>query len=190
MVKSGSIAVLLMAFLFGSGDFLKTERGFVAGRTNVTEQCSMLDPCKVDDWYKVGSVCVKYFNNSLNFTEAEFSCRAEAPGAHLVSVLNKEHNDELLCFVRRFNPKNLRIWLGAFEFFKSGQFIWLDGSRWDYDNWNIGQPSNLYTNTEECVEMNWNETGKWNDRGCNNKENYICAFKLNGILKPGSEEME
>ncbi|XP_059410407.1 lectin-like isoform X2 [Carassius carassius] len=189
MVKSGSIGVLLMALLFGSGDFLKMERG----RTNVTEQCSMLQPCNVygfTDWYKLGSVCVKYFNNSLNFTEAEFSCRTQAPGAHLVSVHKQKHNAELHCIVTTLNPKHPRIWLGAFELFKSGKFLWLDGSYWDYDNWNIGQPSNLYTNTEECVEMNWNETGKWNDRGCHNKENYICAFKLNGILKPGSEEME
>ncbi|XP_026116495.1 lectin-like [Carassius auratus] len=189
MVKSGSIGVLLMALLFGSGDFLKMERG----RTNVTEQCSMPKPCNVygfTNWYKVGSVCVKYFNSPLNFTQAEFSCRTKAPGAHLVSVHKKEHNDKLLCIVKKFNPNNLRIWLGAFELFKSGQFLWLDGSYWDYEIWTRGEPNHMYTSTEECVEMNWKEIGKWNDDSCDVKKNYICAFKLNGILKPGFEEME
>ncbi|XP_052400701.1 lectin-like [Carassius gibelio] len=187
MVKSGSIGVLLMALLFGSGDFLKMERG----DTNVTERCSMPKPCNVygfTNWYKVGNVCVKYFNRPLNFTDAEFSCRKTAPGAHLVSVHKKEHNDKLLCIVKRFNPNNLRIWLGAFELFKSGQFLWLDGSYWDYEIWTRGEPNHMYTSTEECVEMNWKETGKWNDHGCHFKKNYICAFKLNGILK--QEEME
>lgn len=52
------------------------------------------------------------------FVHIQFSCRTKAPGAHLVSVHNKEHNDYLLCIVEKFNPNNLRIWLGAFEFFK------------------------------------------------------------------------
>uniref|UniRef100_A0A672QHI9 Lectin-like n=1 Tax=Sinocyclocheilus grahami TaxID=75366 RepID=A0A672QHI9_SINGR len=191
-VKSGSIGVLLMTLLFGSGNILM-ERGFVAGRTNATARCSMPKPCSVHgftDWYKVGSVCVKYFNRALNFTEAEFSCRTKAPGAHLVSVHNKKHNDYLLCIVKKFNPKNLRIWLGAFEFFKSGTFFWLDGSYWDFQIWTRGEPNHMYTGTEECVEMNWKEIGRWNDDSCHIKKNYICAFKLNAILKPGSEEME
>uniref|UniRef100_A0A8C2PUT6 C-type lectin domain-containing protein n=1 Tax=Cyprinus carpio TaxID=7962 RepID=A0A8C2PUT6_CYPCA len=153
-VKSGSIGVLLMILLFGSGNFLKMEREFVAGRTNVTAQCSMPKPCNVygfTDWYKVGSVCVKYFNRPLNFTDAEFSCRTKAPGALLVSVDKKEHNDYLLCIVKKFNPNNLRFWLGAFELFKSGQFLWVDGSYWDFQIWTRGEPNHMYTSIEECA---------------------------------------
>ncbi|XP_042572549.1 lectin-like [Cyprinus carpio] len=193
MVKSGSIGVLLMILLFGSGNFLKMEREFVAGRTNVTARCSMPKPCNVygfTDWYKVGSVCVKYFDRPLNFTDAEFNCRTKVPGAHLVSVHEEKHNDYLLCIVKKFNPNNLRIWLGAFELFKSGKFLWLDGSNWDFQKWKHGEPSQIYTSTEECVEMNWHEPGKWNDHACHVKKNYICAFKRNAVLKPGSEEME
>uniref|UniRef100_A0A8C1MW59 C-type lectin domain-containing protein n=1 Tax=Cyprinus carpio TaxID=7962 RepID=A0A8C1MW59_CYPCA len=193
MVKSGSIGVLLMILLFGSGNFLKLEREFVAGRTNVTARCSMPKPCNVygfTDWYKVGSVCVKYFDRPLNFTDAEFNCRTKVPGAHLVSVHEEKHNDYLLCIVKKFNPNNLRIWLGAFELFKSGQFLWVDGSNWDFQIWTRGEPNHMYTSIEECAEMNWKEIGRWNDDACHVKKNYICAFKRNAILKPGSEEME
>lgn len=48
----------------------------------------------------------------------QFRCRTTAPDAHLVSVHSKKHNDYLLCIVEKFNPKNLRIWLGGFEFLK------------------------------------------------------------------------
>uniref|UniRef100_A0A8C1FMC9 C-type lectin domain-containing protein n=1 Tax=Cyprinus carpio carpio TaxID=630221 RepID=A0A8C1FMC9_CYPCA len=141
-------------------------------------ECSMPKPCNVygfTDWYKVGSVCVKYFNRPLNFTDAEFNCRTKVPGAHLVSVHKKEHNDYLLCIVKKFNPNNLRIWLEAFELFKVKK-----------------KTAGVYKqgDTEECVEMNWKEIGKWNDDACYVKKNYICAFKRNAILKPGSEEME
>lgn len=40
------------------------------------------------------------------------------PGAHLVSVHSSKQNDYLLCIVKKFNPDNLRIWLGGFELFK------------------------------------------------------------------------
>ncbi|RXN20029.1 galactose-specific lectin nattectin-like protein [Labeo rohita] len=34
------------------------------------------------------------------------------------------------------------------------------------------------------------ETGKWNDDSCHVKKNYMCAFKWETVLKPGSEKME
>ncbi|XP_050958299.1 lectin-like isoform X1 [Labeo rohita] len=198
MFKSGSISLLLMMLLFGSGNFLTMKKelchlGFAAGRTNVTESCAMPKSCKVygfTDWYKAGRYCVKYFNSPLNFTDAELKCRATAPGAHLVSVHSKKHNDYLLCMVQKFNPNNLRFWLGAFELFKSGVFLWTDGSFWDFQIWTSGEPNHMYTSTEDCVEMNWKETGKWNDDSCHVKKNYICAFKWDTVLKPGSEKME
>lgn len=52
----------------------------------------------------------------LFFTQ--FSCKSKAPGGHLVSVHNKKANDDVLCIVIRFNPHNLRIWIGGFEFFQ------------------------------------------------------------------------
>lgn len=48
--------------------------GFVADHVNITCQCPMPQSCNkhgFTDWYKVGSRCVKYFNESLNFTDAE-----------------------------------------------------------------------------------------------------------------------
>ncbi|XDV15365.1 hypothetical protein PO909_015478 [Leuciscus waleckii] len=191
MWKSGSIRfVLLMTLLFESGSFLTMEKGFDVDHTNVTSWCRMPEACDVHgftDWFKVGRHCVKYFNSHANFTQAEFKCRSKAPGAHLVSVHKEKENDYLLCLVKKSNPKNLRIWLGGFEFFKSGKFFWIDGSHWNYQIWTQGEPNHMYTNTEECVEMNWKEVGKWNDDSCDVKKNYICAFKQHDKLKVDQE---
>ncbi|XP_050958297.1 lectin-like [Labeo rohita] len=182
MFKSGSTSVLLLTLLFESGNFLIMKRGFAAGRTNVTVRCPKPTSCNVDGfekhWYKMDNYCVRYYNQPLNFSDAEFSCREKAPGAHLVSVHNKKHNEILLDIVKKFNPNNLRIWLGAFELFQSGKFLWLDGSFWDYEIWTTGEPTNIYNSKEECLEMNWKETGRWNDDACSYKKNYICAFKI------------
>ncbi|KAK2909084.1 hypothetical protein Q8A67_004921 [Cirrhinus molitorella] len=164
----------------------------IDNKSGRTAMCPLPESCNVygfTDWYKVGKHCVKYFNNYLNFTDAEFSCRAKAPGAHLVSVHSEEHNGLLLRIVKKFNPNDLRFWLGGFEFFETGKFSWTDGSFWGFQVWTRGEPS-IYTSAEECVEMNWKEIGRWNDDDCYAKKNYMCAFKRNTILKPGSEKME
>ncbi|XP_048052862.1 lectin-like [Megalobrama amblycephala] len=190
MWKSGSISVLLLTLFLRGGNFLSMERGFAVDHTNVTKHCVMPKACGVHgftDWFKVGHHCVKYFNTPANFTDAEFMCRTKAPGAHLVSVHNNKNNGYLLCIVSKFNPGNLRIWLGGFEFFKSGKFFWLDGSLWDYQVWTRGEPNHIYTATEECVEMNWKEVGRWNDDSCSAKKSYICAFKQRGMLEKDLE---
>ncbi|ROI47859.1 Lectin [Anabarilius grahami] len=112
----------------------------------------------------------------------KFSCKSKAPGGHLVSVHNTKANGDVLCIVIKFNPRNLRIWIGGFEFFQSGKFVWTDGSSWNYQIWTPGEPNHVFTYREDCVEMNWNHVGKWNDDACYVKKNYMCAFKVTTAL--------
>ncbi|XP_051758985.1 lectin-like [Ctenopharyngodon idella] len=184
MWKSGSINVLLMTLLFGSGNFLRMERGFAVGRTDVTKHCDMPEACDVDgfsDWFKVGRYCVKYFNTPANFTDAEFSCMKNVSGGHLVSVHNEKDNGQLLCTMTELSRNKPRVWLGGYQLFKTGKFRWLDGSSWIYQRWAAGEPNHIYTN-EECVEMNWKVDGMWNDESCSVKKNYFCAFKRKTVF--------
>ncbi|XP_067261216.1 lectin-like [Chanodichthys erythropterus] len=183
MWKSGSINVLLITLLFGSGNSLRMERGFAVGRTDVTKHCDMPKACDVDgftDWFKVGHYCVKYFNTSANFTDAEFSCMKIVPGGHLVSVHNENDNEHLFCIVKNMNSNDTRVWLGGYRLFQTGKFRWIDGSYWDYKKWVSGEP-NYNTTEEECVEMYWKKNDEWNDAHCKDGKNYFCAFKLNAV---------
>ncbi|XP_010889924.2 C-type lectin lectoxin-Thr1-like [Esox lucius] len=142
--------------------------------------CEMPRACdmsKYSDWYRVGSTCVKYFKTPLNFSMAEMECRSAAPSGHLVSVHNCMVNSDVLCLVKKHNPQNLRFWLGGFELFQSGQYMWTDGSKWDFEEWTPGEPISRWKNREDCVEMNWSHVGKWNDDTCSKKKGYMCAFK-------------
>ncbi|XP_065151933.1 lectin-like [Paramisgurnus dabryanus] len=188
MYKRGktSVCFLLLALLWDSGYVLTIKRGDTAAHVNLTAFHGLPKGCNVDgfnkNWFKVDKYCVRYFKRPLNFTDAEKSCRRTVPGGHLVSVHNTRANYELLSIVKTMNPRNLRMWLGGYELFQSGKFLWTDGSFWDYNVWTPGEPINLYSSREECVEMNWKVVGKWNDHGCNHKKGYICAFKHKGIM--------
>ena len=62
-----------------------------------------------------------------------------------------------------------RFWLGGWLL--DGTWSWSDGTPWDYENWEPGQPSG----DGDCLNME--ETKQWNDRGCNNIGNdlgYVC----------------
>ena len=70
-----------------------------------------------------------------------------------------------------------RIWLGGVLL--SSGWSWSDGTPWDYQNWEPGQPSG---NGEECLSME--QTEKWNDRSCDNIAHDIgYVYKI--IQKPG-----
>ncbi|KAL1282047.1 hypothetical protein QQF64_000850 [Cirrhinus molitorella] len=180
-----SFSFLLITLLFGSGSFLTIERDEAARHRNLSSGCVLPKPCPMPgyrDWYRVGSDCVKYFGSPVSFAAAEFSCRSKAPGAHLVSVHDAKANGDLLCIVVKLNPGNIRIWIGGFELFQSHQFIWTDGSSWNYQMWIPGEPRRVSIYREDCVEMNWSHVGKWNDDACYVKKNYMCAFKVKTAL--------
>ncbi|XP_051993055.1 C-type lectin lectoxin-Thr1-like [Xyrauchen texanus] len=174
MGKSGMIFLLMTLF------FATIKRDDAARHANVTADCDRPERCDVDgfnDWLKVGNECVNYFNQKDNFSDAELNCRKQAPGGHLVSVHSEKANHEINCIVKNLNKTDLRIWLGGYEFFQTSKFSWTDGSKWDFDIWTPGEPNNIFRNNEDCVEMNWKDTGKWNDDSCGVKKNYVCAFK-------------
>uniref|UniRef100_A0A4W5NU03 Si:dkey-9i23.5 n=1 Tax=Hucho hucho TaxID=62062 RepID=A0A4W5NU03_9TELE len=132
-----------------------------------TTGCDLPRACDLknyEDWYRLGSYCVKYYKTLLNFTEAELQCRSAAPGGHLVSVHNDQANTNLLCVVMKSNAKSPRIWLGGFELFKSGKFVWTDGSSWNFEAWTPGEPISRWTSHEDCVEMNWSSK-RWMEGG-------------------------
>ncbi|XP_030640054.1 lectin-like [Chanos chanos] len=172
-------SLLMTCLLIGSSVSWAFKRGAV-DHTHHLRRCSMKMPsyCNVknyEHWYKVGTYCVMYFNELFNFTDAEFRCRNVVPGGHLASVHSSQANNDLNCIVLKYNRKSPRIWLGGFEFFTSGKWVWIDDSNWDFQAWVPGEPNNQKAK-EDCLEMNGKENGKWNDDWCPKKKNFLCSF--------------
>ena len=60
------------------------------------------------------------------------------------------------------------IWIGGNRACDNCKdFIWSDGTSWDYNNWHSGEPNNL---KEGYVELH----GKWNDDDGSVLQGFVC----------------
>merc|ERR1712227_1109335 len=82
-------------------------------------------------------------------------------------------------FNQKMYREGARVWLlGRRSCRLCGEFLWEDGTPWNFENWLRRQPDN-HGGIESCLEMNYAEKGTWNDVNCikyNNWDNYKLAF--------------
>ncbi|KAG9333892.1 hypothetical protein JZ751_009411, partial [Albula glossodonta] len=74
-------------------------------------------------------------------------------GGNLASVHSKEEYLFLQHIVQRSHVGYPNVWLGGSNIFEVSTWLWSDGSKFDYENWNYGQPD-TYGGYEHCLEMN------------------------------------
>ena len=63
----------------------------------------------------------------------------------------------------------------------SGKWSWSDGTKWDFESWADGQPSDENGEEEEYyLELISPKDGQWNDVPLeySNEHGYICQYKL------------
>ena len=90
--------------------------------------------------------CYKFNPDKLDWDEAERKCNQE--GAHLTSIFS----DKDASFVRCLQDASSihKTWIGGKR--NGNDFQWIDGSAFDYDNWNTGEPDNQ-GGVENCIEV-------------------------------------
>ena len=89
----------------------------------------------------VASFGGEYAIISGDFTWAEAKVDAEARGGHLATITSA---DEQAVIVAGLNASNndLHLWLGGTDEGLEGNWTWVTGETWDYDNWLKGEPNN------------------------------------------------
>ncbi|XP_062283204.1 macrophage mannose receptor 1-like [Scomber scombrus] len=111
-------------------------------------------------------------NTTMNWTEAQSYCRANY--TDLATVRNEAENQEV---------KNLtdgeEVWIGLFK----DSWKWSDGSNSSFRYWASGEPNNYAGKKEDCVAMNFNHAGGWEDWNCDQNKPFIC---YKGIFTPSS----
>ncbi|XP_056615804.1 ladderlectin-like [Triplophysa dalaica] len=125
------------------------------------EECSF-------GWTPFGVECFKFFPQTVNWVRAEKNC--QSLDANLVSVRSKAQNEFLLSLV----TVNTRVWIGGHDGEMEQQWLWTDGSPFDYTNWCKTEPNNE-KGTEHCLDINWSDNHCWNDVPCTMPMGYICA---------------
>lgn len=118
------------------------------------------------------------FYDKLTWEEAKAAC--EAKGGHLATITSEEEQKKL----NLYNGGNHNLWIGGYKN-AEGQWCWVTGEPWEYENWGDGEPnnsSNVVAN-ENCVAM-WPE--KWNDLANSNtyeQGGYICEWEASDVAE-------
>ena len=69
------------------------------------------------------------------------------------------------------------MWIGG-ERVGKNSFKWIDGSEFDYENWDTNEPNNV-DGKENCMETYPN--GRWNDLPCDFSRPFVCKRRSSGI---------
>ena len=118
------------------------------------------------------------FYDKLTWEEAKAAC--EAKGGHLATITSEEEQKKL----NLYNGGNHNLWIGGYKN-AEGQWCWVTGEPWEYENWGDGEPNNSsnVVADENCVAM-WPE--KWNDLANSNtyeQGGYICEWEASNAAE-------
>ncbi|XP_073542093.1 pulmonary surfactant-associated protein D-like [Phyllobates terribilis] len=90
-------------------------------------------------------------------------------GGQLASPQSDDENQSMLSLRAKYG---VSAYLGITDMLTEGTFKYANGDSLVYTNWNKGEPNQA--GEEDCVEMQ--DSGKWNDRNCEEQRLIICEF--------------
>lgn len=115
--------------------------------------------------------CFVAFFAALNRDGAEAACVGIA--MHLAAVRSAPSSDLVQTLV-----VGRIAWLGATDLVTEGTFVWPDNTPLTFDNFRIGVPNNGGgQGQEDCVAIEGNNGGSWDDRPCGTGFAYVCGFE-------------
>ena len=130
----------------------------------------MLIPACPSNWPNFQRNCYKLFNTQLTWADAQTHCQQE--NSHLASILSEEEHQ----FIINKFVRDEYIWVGGHDMDVEGQWIWTDGSNWNYTRWNAGQPDNA-GGKEHCLNLfKSGRDGNFNDYPCTKKIKFLCKI--------------
>ena len=113
-----------------------------------------------------------------NFTweraKADAESRTNAYGikGHLATIgTQAEWN-----IAKGYLPADGACWLGASDAAQDGNWKWVDGTRWNYSNWDSGEPNNYFGPASESYLEALGGEHKWNDLNNVYKSYYLLEF--------------
>uniref|UniRef100_A0A3P9IGU2 C-type lectin domain-containing protein n=1 Tax=Oryzias latipes TaxID=8090 RepID=A0A3P9IGU2_ORYLA len=89
---------------------------------------------------------------------------------NLASVRNMEENQKIM----ELTPAATKLWIGLFR----ETWKWTDGSNSSFRNWKAGEPNNYQNQNENCAVADFESSGQWDDRNCDEKRAFVCYTKV------------
>jgi len=130
-------------------------------------------------WPTFKNNCYKLFTTPVTWDDAKTLCQQE--NSHLASINSAEEHQFIVERFVRGKDKSDYIWVGGNDQNQEGNWVWTDGSHWNYTDWNPGQPDNYNNNAaqgEHCLNLfSARRSGKFNDWFCSYKMKFLCKIK-------------
>jgi hypothetical protein len=120
------------------------------------------------DFTSTDGTCYEYFFQGSTWAGAKLKC--EILGGELATINDEVANGILASLVPTAFPT---AWLGGTDESTEGTWTW-DGVGMTYTNWRAGEPNNGNGSGENCMIIESDRGGTWDDRPCSDTTSYIC----------------
>ncbi|MED6279313.1 hypothetical protein CHARACLAT_033158 [Characodon lateralis] len=94
---------------------------------------------------------------------------------NLASIHDIEEYHEIQRLVMTATHEFTVTWVGGSDAQEENQWLWSDGTSFQFTNWCPGEPNNLYQ--QHCLTINNAGQKCWDDYQCRSKKPFICAKK-------------
>ncbi|CAJ0958062.1 unnamed protein product, partial [Mesorhabditis belari] len=115
------------------------------------------------NWVYFNGYCYKIANQAVNKTTSAALCERE--NAHLVSIHSREENN----FILELSQGDYWTWIGLQ--WADEEWVWSDGSAFDYSNWALREPNRIEENPWGRVQFS---SGSWFNYGNTQFSVTIC----------------
>lgn len=111
----------------------------------------------------------------MSWSGAKTHC--EGLGGYLATLTSKAENDFVF---KNVGLDGINIWLGGTDAKTEGQWEWVTGETWSYENWASGQPDDGGTGGQDQLIF-WDQApGQWDDNGLPRNDfstaSFICEW--------------
>ncbi|XP_057691725.1 lithostathine-1-beta-like [Corythoichthys intestinalis] len=156
-----------MAFTHGLFFLLCTISALMTGVSSIRK------PPKIDNncpkgWTRLDCHCYIYEENPRLFADAEAVCNIL--GGNLVSIESALENAFVHEMFRAGRASENALWIGLHDAIENQTFLWMDGTDFDFINWDASDPD---TSAGDCVTMVESD-GEWEVASCSDSNPYIC----------------
>ncbi|XP_028447819.1 galactose-specific lectin nattectin-like [Perca flavescens] len=127
-------------------------------------------PACPPDWTQFGSRCFSFNIQPKTWIDAETFCLTA--GGNLASIHSAEEHKFIRDFINQVSVTNTFSWIGGTDAVKEGTWLWSDGSKFDFINFNAGEPNNGAA--ENCLLIYFGVTG-WYDGSCTSQFSFVCS---------------
>ncbi|XP_028664630.1 lactose-binding lectin l-2-like isoform X5 [Erpetoichthys calabaricus] len=126
-------------------------------------------------WVTYAGRCYQYFPALKTWIDAEVQCLSL--GGNLASVHSSDANQFITTLIKSKDPSGPVTWLGGSNCVRDSTWLWTDGSKWDFTNWNAGEPNNV-GGVEKCFHINFAVQSGWNDINCVSQYPFVCVKNI------------